>query len=68
MLFIVSFFIQEEQEFKNKQLDFITQDLMEVKKILSDIPQGVLDFLMELLECARKGFISWIKTIIKGGL
>lgn len=68
MLFIVSFFIQEEQEFKNKQLDFITQDLMEVKEILSDIPQGVLDFLMELLECARKGFTSWIKTIIKGGL
>ncbi|XP_072704248.1 E3 ubiquitin-protein ligase rnf213-alpha-like isoform X2 [Ciconia boyciana] len=55
----------EEQEFKNKRLDFMTQDLMKVKKSLSDIPQGVLDFLRELLECARKGFTSWIKTIIK---
>ncbi|XP_075580950.1 E3 ubiquitin-protein ligase rnf213-alpha-like [Pelecanus crispus] len=55
----------EEQEFKKKQLDFMTEDLMKVKKSLSDIPQGVLDFLRELLECARKGFTSWIKTIIK---
>ncbi|KAM6032909.1 E3 ubiquitin-protein ligase rnf213-alpha-like isoform 2-T2 [Chlamydotis macqueenii] len=55
----------EEEEFKNKQLSFMTQDLMKVKKSLSDIPQGVLDFLRELLECARKGFTSWIKTIIK---
>lgn len=59
---------QEEQEFKNKRLDFMTQDLMKVKESLSDIPQGVLDFLRELLECARKGFTSWIKTIIKGEL
>ncbi|KAM6394866.1 E3 ubiquitin-protein ligase rnf213-alpha-like [Rhynochetos jubatus] len=55
----------EEQDFKNKRLDFMNQDLMKVKKTLSDIPQGVLDFLKELLECARKGFTSWIKTIIK---
>ncbi|KAM6364551.1 LOW QUALITY PROTEIN: E3 ubiquitin-protein ligase rnf213-alpha-like [Pluvialis apricaria] len=55
----------EEQEFKNKRLDFMTQDLMNVKRSLSDIPQGVLDFLRGLLECARKGFTSWIKTIIK---
>ncbi|KAM9258624.1 E3 ubiquitin-protein ligase rnf213-alpha-like [Morus bassanus] len=55
----------EEQEFKNKRLDFMTQDVMKVKKSLSDIPQGVLDFLKELLECARKGFTSWIKTVIK---
>lgn len=46
----------------------MTEDLMSVKKSLSDIPQGVLDFLRVLLECARKGFTSWIKTIIKGGL
>ncbi|XP_074936539.1 E3 ubiquitin-protein ligase rnf213-alpha-like, partial [Phalacrocorax aristotelis] len=55
----------EEQEFQNKQLNFMTQDVMKVKKNLSDIPQGVLDFLKELLECARKGFTSWVKTIIK---
>ncbi|XP_026723294.1 E3 ubiquitin-protein ligase rnf213-alpha-like [Athene cunicularia] len=55
----------KEQEFKDKRLDFITEDLMKVKKRLSDIPQGVLDFLKELLECAKKGFTSWIKTIIK---
>ncbi|XP_042653147.1 E3 ubiquitin-protein ligase rnf213-alpha-like [Tyto alba] len=55
----------EEQEFKSKKLDFMTSDLMKVKKSLSDIPQGVLDFLKELHECARKGFTSWIKTIIK---
>ncbi|XP_009322559.1 PREDICTED: E3 ubiquitin-protein ligase RNF213-like [Pygoscelis adeliae] len=55
----------EEQEFKKKRLDFMTQDLMKVKESLSDIPQGVLDFLRELLECAKKGFTSWIKTIIK---
>ncbi|XP_074663829.1 E3 ubiquitin-protein ligase rnf213-alpha-like isoform X2 [Strix aluco] len=55
----------KEQEFKDKRLDFITEDLMKVKKSLSDIPQGVLDFLKELLECAKKGFTSWIKTIIK---
>ncbi|XP_074786497.1 E3 ubiquitin-protein ligase rnf213-alpha-like [Athene noctua] len=55
----------KEQEFKDKRLDFITEDLMKVKERLSDIPQGVLDFLKELLECAKKGFTSWIKTIIK---
>ncbi|XP_063178349.1 E3 ubiquitin-protein ligase rnf213-alpha-like isoform X3 [Chroicocephalus ridibundus] len=55
----------EEQEFKNKRLDFMTQDLMKVKNSLSEIPQGVLDFLRVLLDCARKGFTSWIKTIIK---
>ncbi|XP_055559911.1 E3 ubiquitin-protein ligase rnf213-alpha-like isoform X6 [Falco cherrug] len=55
----------EEQEFQKKRLDFMTPDLMNVKKSLSDIPQGVLDFLKALLECARKGFTSWIKTIIK---
>ncbi|KAM6107493.1 LOW QUALITY PROTEIN: E3 ubiquitin-protein ligase rnf213-alpha-like, partial [Phoenicopterus ruber ruber] len=39
----------EEQEFKDKRLNFMTQDLMKVKKSLSDIPQGVLNFLRELL-------------------
>jgi len=72
MLCFVSFFsfysLQEEQEFQNKRLDFMTENLMKMQKSLSDIPQGVLDFLKELLECARKGFTSWIKTIIKGGL
>lgn len=67
-LIFVSFLFQEEEEFKNKHLDFMSKDLMEVKKCLSDIPQGVLDFLRELLECASNGFTSWIKTIIKGGL
>ncbi|KAM6240959.1 E3 ubiquitin-protein ligase rnf213-alpha-like [Porphyrio hochstetteri] len=54
-----------EQELKNKRLDFITKDLMNLKKCLSDIPQGVMEFLRELLECAKKGFTSWIKTVIK---
>ncbi|XP_009867566.1 PREDICTED: E3 ubiquitin-protein ligase RNF213-like, partial [Apaloderma vittatum] len=55
----------EEEEFKKKRLDFMTEDLMNVKKILSDIPQRVLNFLRELLECARSGFTSWVKTIIE---
>ncbi|XP_062457519.1 E3 ubiquitin-protein ligase rnf213-alpha-like [Rhea pennata] len=55
----------EEEEFKNKPLNYMTQDLMEVKKTLSDITPEVMDFLKELLECARQGFTSWIKTIIK---
>ncbi|KAM6093566.1 E3 ubiquitin-protein ligase rnf213-alpha-like [Chlamydotis macqueenii] len=55
----------DEQEFRNKCLDYMTPDLMKVKNILSNLPQEVLDFLRELLECTRKGFVSWIKTIIK---
>ncbi|XP_062496366.1 E3 ubiquitin-protein ligase RNF213-like isoform X4 [Pezoporus occidentalis] len=55
----------DKEEFKKKRLDFMTQDLMKVKKQLSDIPQGVLDFVKELLECSRRGFTAWIKTIIK---
>lgn len=64
----LGFFLQEKPEFRNKSLDYITQDLMEVKNNLSNLPEEVLDFLRELLECTRKGFVSWIKTIIKGEL
>ncbi|XP_056183966.1 E3 ubiquitin-protein ligase rnf213-alpha-like isoform X3 [Falco biarmicus] len=55
----------EEVEFRNKTLDCMTQDLMNVKNSLSNLPEAVLDFLRELLECTRKGFVSLIKTIIK---
>ncbi|XP_074938739.1 E3 ubiquitin-protein ligase rnf213-alpha-like isoform X2 [Phalacrocorax aristotelis] len=55
----------EQPEFRNKTLDYMTQDLMKVKTSLSDLPEEVLVFLSELLECTRKGFVSWIKTIIK---
>ncbi|XP_074996114.1 E3 ubiquitin-protein ligase rnf213-alpha-like isoform X2 [Calonectris borealis] len=55
----------EEAEFRNKRLDYMTQDLMKVKNSLSNLPEETLDFLRELLECTRKGFVSWIKTIIK---
>ncbi|XP_029898687.1 E3 ubiquitin-protein ligase rnf213-alpha-like isoform X1 [Aquila chrysaetos chrysaetos] len=55
----------EEPEFRNKRLDYMTQDLMKVKNSLSNLPEEMLDFLRELLECTRKGFVSWIKTIIK---
>ncbi|KAM9245412.1 E3 ubiquitin-protein ligase rnf213-alpha-like [Leptosomus discolor] len=55
----------EEQEFRNKRLDYMTQDLMQVKNSLSNLPEEMLDFLRELLECTRTGFVSWIKTIIK---
>ncbi|KAM4682179.1 E3 ubiquitin-protein ligase rnf213-alpha-like isoform 3-T3 [Amazona ochrocephala] len=55
----------EELEFKNKRLDYMTQDLMKVKTSLSNLPEEMLEFLRELLECTRKGFVSWIKTIIK---
>nr|XP_009926081.1 PREDICTED: E3 ubiquitin-protein ligase RNF213-like [Haliaeetus albicilla] len=55
----------EEPEFRNKRLDYMTQDLMKVKNSLSNLPEDMLDFLRELLECTRKGFVSWIKTIIK---
>ncbi|KAM6211439.1 E3 ubiquitin-protein ligase rnf213-alpha-like [Sarcoramphus papa] len=55
----------EEPEFRNKRLDYMTQDLMNVKNSLSNLPEEMLDFLKELLECTRKGFVSWIKTIIK---
>ncbi|PKU43384.1 hypothetical protein llap_6310 [Limosa lapponica baueri] len=55
----------EELEFRNQRLDYITQDLMKVKNILTNLPGEMLDFLRVLLECTRKGFVSWIKTIIK---
>ncbi|XP_065534706.1 E3 ubiquitin-protein ligase RNF213-like isoform X4 [Lathamus discolor] len=55
----------EELEFKNKRLDYMTQDVMKVKNSLSKLPEEMLAFLRELLECTRKGFVSWIKTIIK---
>ena len=60
--------MQEEPEFRNKRLDYMTQDLMNVKNSLSNLPEEMLDFLKELLECTREGFVSWIKTIIKGEL
>lgn len=64
----LGFFLQEEPEFRNKRLDCMTQDLMKVKNSLSNLPEEMLDFLRELLECTRKGFVSWIKTVIKGEL
>ncbi|XP_009475166.1 PREDICTED: E3 ubiquitin-protein ligase RNF213-like [Nipponia nippon] len=54
----------EELEFRNKRLDYMTEDLMKVKNSLSNLPEEMLDFLRELLECTRTGFVSWIKTII----
>ncbi|XP_026713188.1 E3 ubiquitin-protein ligase rnf213-alpha-like [Athene cunicularia] len=55
----------EGPEFRNKRLDYMTQDIMKVQTSLINLPQEMLDFLRELLECTRKGFVSWIKTIIK---
>ncbi|XP_074426105.1 E3 ubiquitin-protein ligase rnf213-alpha-like isoform X2 [Larus michahellis] len=55
----------EETEFRNQRLDYITPDLMKVKNSLSNLPEETLDFLRVLLECTRKGFVSWIKTVIK---
>ncbi|XP_065501150.1 E3 ubiquitin-protein ligase rnf213-alpha-like [Caloenas nicobarica] len=55
----------EELEFRKKTLDYMTQDLMKVKNSLSNLQEETLDFLRELLECTKKGFVSWIKTIIK---
>lgn len=66
--YVLGFFLQEEPEFRNKRLDYMTQDLMKVKNSLSNLPEEMLDFLREFLECTRKGFVSWIKTIIKGEL
>ncbi|KAK4830963.1 hypothetical protein QYF61_014422 [Mycteria americana] len=62
---ILSDLTKYEPEFRNKRLDYMTQDLMKVKNSLSNLPEEMLDFLRELLECTRKGFVSWIKTIIK---
>lgn len=64
----VGIFLQEELEFRKKTLDYMTQDLMKVKNSLSHLREETLDFLRELLECTRKGFVSWIKTIIKSEL
>ncbi|XP_074672203.1 E3 ubiquitin-protein ligase rnf213-alpha-like isoform X1 [Strix aluco] len=55
----------EGPEFRNKRLDYMTQDIMKMQTSLTNLPQEMLDFLRELLECTRKGFVSWIKTIIK---
>ncbi|XP_030418159.1 E3 ubiquitin-protein ligase RNF213-like isoform X2 [Gopherus evgoodei] len=55
----------EEEDFKDKTLGYITDDIVKVKDTLSNIPESVLDFLKELLECAKKDFISWITTVIK---
>ncbi|GAB0180509.1 E3 ubiquitin-protein ligase rnf213-alpha-like [Grus japonensis] len=57
--------VLEEPEFGNKRLDYMIQDLMKVKNSLRNLPEKMLDFLRELLECTRKGFVSWIKTVIK---
>ncbi|EMP27445.1 hypothetical protein UY3_15466 [Chelonia mydas] len=56
----------EDEDFKDKSLDYMTDDIVKVKDTLSNIPESVLDFLKELLECAKKDFISWITTVIKG--
>ncbi|EMP27441.1 hypothetical protein UY3_15462 [Chelonia mydas] len=55
----------EDKDFKDKTLGYMTDDIIKVQDTLSNIPEGVLDFLKELLECAKKGFTSWIKTVIK---
>ncbi|TFJ98108.1 proline-rich AKT1 substrate 1 [Platysternon megacephalum] len=55
----------EDEDFKDKTLGYITHDIVKVKDTLSNIPESVLEFLKELLECAKKGFISWITTVIK---
>ncbi|XP_032847063.2 E3 ubiquitin-protein ligase rnf213-alpha-like [Tyto alba] len=55
----------EGPDFRNKRLDYMTQDLMKVKNSLTNLPEEMLDFLKELLECTRSGFVSWIKTVIK---
>ncbi|XP_074854696.1 E3 ubiquitin-protein ligase rnf213-alpha-like [Carettochelys insculpta] len=55
----------EDEDFKDRTLDYMTNDIVKVKDTLSDIPEGVLEFLKELLECAKKDFTSWIRTIIK---
>ncbi|XP_067411298.1 E3 ubiquitin-protein ligase rnf213-alpha-like isoform X2 [Emydura macquarii macquarii] len=55
----------EDEDFKDKTLDYMTDEIVKVKDTLSNIPEGVLDFLKELLESAKKDFTSWIKTVIK---
>ncbi|KAM7163185.1 E3 ubiquitin-protein ligase rnf213-alpha-like isoform 1-T1 [Macrochelys suwanniensis] len=55
----------EDEDFKDKTLGYMTDDIVKVKDTLSNIPEEVLGFLKELLECAKKDFISWITTVIK---
>ncbi|KYO18317.1 hypothetical protein Y1Q_0012798 [Alligator mississippiensis] len=54
-----------EEYFKNKRLDYITNDVKEVKETLSNLSTNVLNFLKELLRCTEKAFVSWVKDVIK---
>ncbi|XP_075784969.1 E3 ubiquitin-protein ligase rnf213-alpha-like isoform X2 [Pelodiscus sinensis] len=55
----------EDEDFKDKTLGYMTDDIAKVKDTLSNIPEGVLDFLKELLECSKKDFTTWITNVIK---
>lgn len=49
-----------------KCLSDLTENVSIVGKKLKGIPEKTVRFLREFNKCIRKGFISWIKEIIKG--
>lgn len=44
----------------------LTEDVRRVGKTVKNIPTSVIAFLKEFDQCVTRGFISWIKEIIKG--
>ncbi|XP_035382020.1 E3 ubiquitin-protein ligase rnf213-alpha-like isoform X2 [Electrophorus electricus] len=49
----------------NKCLHDLTHDFYKVGNKVKDIPKDAIGFVKELNECFKRGFISWIKEIIK---
>ncbi|XP_066547032.1 E3 ubiquitin-protein ligase rnf213-alpha [Amia ocellicauda] len=57
--------LQDGEDFTSQQLKDLTEEMVQVGSVLKTFPGNIVDFLEELYNCSRKGFISWIKNIIK---
>ena len=51
---------------EHKCLGDLTEEVCRVVEMVKNIPTHVISFLKEFDDCVRKGFILWVKEIIKG--
>ena len=59
-------FLSLQQVLSHKCLRDLTLEMLKAGEIVKKFPKDVISFLKELNLCIDRGFISWIKEIVKG--
>ncbi|KAI4896113.1 hypothetical protein NFI96_011369, partial [Prochilodus magdalenae] len=59
------FGLDDPEHREHKSLGDLTEEVCRVVEMVKNIPTHVISFLKEFDDCVRKGFILWVKEIIK---